>query len=1017
MSNRIKIKYSGDAVSRSSEQQSPSREPFSNENEASVIYNNGTRISNGSFIDPFTGLPEVDIENLMNWKEWTKFYNGVKKVAYQYIGQSVEAWLGCGQSHPDKPGYQRGWMFDVKQGKIFDVKFVECGCYREAIWPQILGLGLIVKTLVSSVIIKRLRRIALKDFLNKCGDIVIGRGNYRKALLSIRKLGIDPGNIRLGKAARTLELPPVPAGHVRLFRAQDNHNLAQLVTEGDPSGTGRWFTTNPQNAVGYISRDLLPGADDLSFAGKYPNGHIVYVDVPENSITPYKIAGSPNGYQFLTETPPPPPTLLEVLNDGGAAYRQKIQEWGDANNIEIITSSIVNETTGEVFYAAPQNYHFALDTNIVRTTSDGTSYTIPRPTVLRRNNKLVLDVPGPNDIRDNPKIYAWSETAGSQELFMPIDVCNQAKKIAGVGDLSDIDEFEDIFNRIQNYAYFKDENGEIYGPYIIPPDKTTDPSGYKFWIEDTPEGVGKKLLAAGEEFLKKSSIRSEKIAEWNSIMDDLKRLRTTHLDALPEDLQKSIEFTESLLQPGSPVIQFWDDFAYLLVFIESVMALTRVVEDKYCGPKAYQYSIVGDVIKQIGVGLTPGYRPAKMPHISTAQWDSIREQIINDDGRIFWAELDENCNCHSCPDSWILCGDASPTDFIADYYNTCYKCQQCEDDIFEPVYAEYSKIPIILSHRSEQINNGYCACFCPPGDIPRLDKNGQNTITGNRILRDVAQTGNAFEDANCINYIDKNVKINVDTPLIKIKPSIGEFIPGIPFQTEIKYQVCDYSDAPDGLPESSIFPWVSTSAYEWSPTLGRWKCKETKECESPQVFTEGVGDNGQYCDCVTVTNEINAMTSLYLDENLLVASFKKCIVSYNNPIDPIIILTTNCSGNVFESSSSSSSSSSQTLCEDCINIITNLELNNSGLIASRSAIKVLSSEDIESISIPIIDCENINSNSEFNNNNTNNENSIIVITNISLASDSLILSRKLITVPDYSEAPDIVLETENCSTN
>ena len=127
-------------------------------------------------------------------------------------------------------------------------------------------------------------------------------------------------------------------------------------------------------------------------------------------------------------------------------------------------------------------------------------------------------------------------------------------------------------------------------------------------------------------------------------------------------------------------------FFGFLIFIEAILRLVTVVENKYCGPKAYQYSSITDTVRQIGIDLTPGYFSPIIPKLSRTDWNLIRGQLINDKARIFWAELDDNCECNSCPEDYNLCD--KPINFLTDYYNTCLKCQECEySDEFDPIYA------------------------------------------------------------------------------------------------------------------------------------------------------------------------------------------------------------------------------------------------------------------------------------------------------------------------------------------
>jgi hypothetical protein len=854
--NSINLRHGGGIVNRQ-DQDLPSQEPISTDGSDSTPIR---PIPVGGFVAP-VGIPPFNMDN------WKGFYQAVKELCWNNIGIPIDNLVGCVQSHPNKPGYQRGWIFN---GLV--PTFAPCGCYREAIWPNFLGLGLIAKTAVNTIIIKRLRRVALKDFLSTISNFTLKRTTIRKGWEAIRDLGVDPGDI-YRKGLRAIKLPPVPAGHTRLYRAQAHYNLAGNASNADPTGSGRWFTDNLENAIRYIDTNYLPGTNNLLRWGKYPvnkGGHLVYIDVPTAQISQFRMAGPQSIYSFLPDDPNDIPDA-DVL----------IPFTKDASGKRIYGMGI------DTLQPIKQTWHKDLTIkDVILTDANGNQYNPSKPTVLLRKNpdgsiRKVVDAPTPNDIALNPKIFPWEEGAGAYEFFIDADIANLADKIAAIENLSDIAIFDKLFDRLHLFGLAKDESGNV-----ITAIQVHTKEEYKIMLENSPWIATNEILqsgiAEGERLLTDSAYRIQKVNEWNSIMDEFRELRTKHLDALPAELQFTIDEFEKLLTPNSPLIKIWDDFIYLFIFIGSIMAVTTVVENKYCGPKTYQYSIT-DILRTIG--LVPGYISPRIPNLSISDWDLIREKLINDKARIFWAELDDNCDCNSCPEGWNLCD--TPLNFFTDYYNTCIKCQECiVSDDFDPIYAVNSKVPILLSHKSSQVylpealapgdisDTPACSCRCESSTTPRFDKNG-NTISTYRVLKDYTpETDNIFEDYNCFNYKDGSKKVDINIPRnpisggliestnrIIIPPNVGSHMVGIPYETIVERKICDYDVAPDGLPESSIFPWVTTSAYKWSPTLGRWTCKQTKECESPQVFTEGVGDNNEYCDCVTINNSSSSSST------------------------------------------------------------------------------------------------------------------------------------------------------------
>lgn len=99
---------------------------------------------------------------------------------------------------------------------------------------------------------------------------------------------------KAAKSARRAE-PPVPEGHVRLYRGETAEELAKVRTtpSGSPDeatvGPGRWFTTDGKVAEGYAKAHK---ADDVAerFLG--------YVDVPKDRAAKYL---SPSGHYFVPE--------------------------------------------------------------------------------------------------------------------------------------------------------------------------------------------------------------------------------------------------------------------------------------------------------------------------------------------------------------------------------------------------------------------------------------------------------------------------------------------------------------------------------------------------------------------------------------------------------------------------------------------------------------------------------------------------------------------------------------------
>lgn len=839
--NKINIKHGGNIISRG---------PTNN----SSSIQSDTGLQNSEPKQPTTRvsfMQDSGVETKKDEKDrdwWEQFWEKVEEILWNNVAQPLDTYAGCLQSHPDKPGYARAWTFfeDNPDGSF--VRLAPCGCYSDALWPTVLslGFGAIGKKVTNKVLSNLRKKCALKFMKSFSEILTVVKFELRPRWLSMKFLGIDPGSVTVNAGRIVANIQPVQPGYKRFIRLQSGS--IKQASNRDLTGKGRYFydDTDIKQLPVYAGTKFQVGTN-VNFLGNHLDApYVVYIDVPQGKYTSLR--------QKYWDRPLTADEIFYTATGEtkqGAVLSPFFSEWFDQK-----TKSARKKAT------------------LIRVFRD-------KDGVLK--TRWEYDFPNDKDRALNPELFSYSLQSAEHEYFLSIDDANSANTIRGVNELTDISEYDALAKELEEFSFIDIEyNGKkVPFPMVDINDKLP------MWQAISP--ANRIILSGvGEQFLTDTAYRTRKIQKWNDLLLRWKTLLTEHAPGVTpeaiEPLKQVYDKLDSALAPDSPIIAGINKYVYLFSSVGALLGLVTIGTPKVCGPKNEAYSLISDAVRQIGIDLTPGYTSPIIPRISERQWDLIRNKLIQDEARVLWAELDDNCECDSCPEDYNLCN--STINFFTDYYNQCLKCQECKNsNEFDPIYAENSKVPIVLSHKSSQIYRSVpliavdgdgpgrdtiidardCVCECTNSTVVRLDKNGlpSQLIPSRRTLKEYTpQTGNIFEDYNCFGYSDADKKVDIDIAAspggsivsslgVKIPPSVGRYIPGIPFETKVEGKVCDYEIAPDGLYESSIFPW-QRSVYYWSPFLGRWSCKETKDCESPQVFTEGVGDNDQYCDCYTI---------------------------------------------------------------------------------------------------------------------------------------------------------------------
>jgi len=554
---------------------------------------------------------------------------------------------GCENSN-----HRRGWIFNN-----IVPEFAPCGCYVESLWPELFGVlvagpAAAVKTIfyksskqLTAVIVKKLRRKLLVELSLRLTNITTKlsykRGAFRIAYLALKKLGVDPLAIKQGIFAK---LPPVPAGFKRLYRAQGPTSLSSLAIIDDPRGKGYWFTDNLQYAMSYISDDFTPPERISSFKGKYPNGHLVYVDVP---------VGTQN--------------VFSRGRTGDIGF--KLEKNIPCKDIE----------TGEIITASQSRYgDWKPQPNLPK----------GKKVALRRKNidgdiEWVYDYPATNDSDTllNPGIMVGDDTAAGLEYFLDANSANMATKIAAVNNIFDIQEFMDILIRLDSSVAIKLDGDEIWTPLTV----FNNAAEWKKAVQNNIDrglanGDSMDFIAranapivAAEDIIGNRKLFDQKMQQWADIFTAWENLAQDHIDNMPVEISNFMTEIKNLFVPELTSSGYRTIFEWgigMFIFIETILAVISVVEIKKCHP---------DFLNTTSL---PGTTDIDIEIISSKyQLNKRQRWQLYDQFNKFpvHATLNpETCACSECPPNRTLCdkssvwNPANPLSPWDDRWNTCF---------------------------------------------------------------------------------------------------------------------------------------------------------------------------------------------------------------------------------------------------------------------------------------------------------------------------------------------------------
>lgn len=696
-------------------------------------------------------------------------------------------------------GKSRGWKFFGNE-----VEFAECGCHQDALWPDLLSMPLgIVSNIGQALLEKPARRLARRARRRFTRPIIKKIKDQIAELNESYYLGIKLlSNVHYLKR----KLPPVPPGHIRLYRGcgmrrlQARERGIDLRIDGPPSPvdatsdffddttTGRYWTNNIRYAESYTK--FVPGSHGTP--GYFTKeSEIFFIDIPIEEAAKARLNAS-NPVLGL---------LPGQRRCGGIGY----------------------------FDQAAQEYRFPPDTIMPlrrrKTLPDGT-------TVIVREDGYPL---ASTDLELNPAIFSWGDKDGAQEFFLDSPV-NGTNFIASLSEENNLIKThkQHILKEVRDVTKdFKDSLADLEKT-IASPLSSSDTINSKL-----ADAVAKRsaMVAKIEE---KFDVGAPK--GWGKAFDDTPPIdeQLVPWPKIPDDSILDIQSTITWM------------FGWL-VWIIAISQIVTVVEDKKCGPKNYRYSMMN------GSDFSNWWNGRDV-YFTDDEWDLIRAKLIADNSYEVWAEFDDNCECNSCPDSYELCTAAG--NFAFEYYNVCKQCViRCGSNANEEIYATYSKVPILLSSKSIPKYNKYtqvgtdvtdgvgaCECYCESSTTKRTDKDG-NTISSSRKLIEYV-VSDTHSDRVCLRgepYIYERAELPPEIQAYKEQHEKYRRISGIPYKTLKRPVICDLEMPPD-----DTFSFLSK--YEYSN--GRWTCKNYEKLRNQcgdkigWMLTEGVSkETGNYCDC------------------------------------------------------------------------------------------------------------------------------------------------------------------------
>lgn len=560
-------------------------------------------------------------------------------------GAVVEA-LGC----PDQVFKRRGWKIDSE-----GVRFAPCGCYVDAMWPHILGLGAAAgaaKSVLTKLLRKRFLRTQALIFSSRYARQILGRVN--------ESLGHLQKGITIGGAFKNRKMPPVAPGFKRLYRGVGNKTRAQCDgTLPTLQGTdGRFWTDDIRYAEGY-SRDRDTGEfTELS--------HIYYVDIPEADYNRYQLDG------FFDMEGMDRQVWLRTTN--------KVPTNSGGNPIDLGPLSQFETVEGQWFLNNKEFPSIRIQDgslNFWTQSPMGNRWKEKQMPLIREINgvkHIVLDFLTTEDRRLNPHLFPADKISGLHEWFLPESLIND-KKVAAFIDTEaqntlscGVKPLSDVLNSMKG-------NEEKF---------LSDVSFREQWLQSFREAHEKWEETKdfmNENFeLTKTFLRRESGNGNQLIVADTPEIRES-FDALDSIITESYT---SIVENTGWFLTFLNTFLAVWIAIEAIMNFTTIVEDKKCNTTMLGVSLDGGPIDDHYIG-------------TLSATDQFRLHAIRQKLPVPAMMDPDTCECNVCPDLYQLCDKSSLTNLWDDRRNMCFP-ECCGGKQLQPISLTKD-----------------CACECPEG--------------------------------------------------------------------------------------------------------------------------------------------------------------------------------------------------------------------------------------------------------------------------------------------------------------
>lgn len=547
------------------------------------------------------GGPQTPNDDPANPQAKTIFENmlGILENIWDNTGGAVIDFLSC------QGGKRRGWKIDSN-----GVSFAPCGCYVEAVWPHIVGVGIAVVNAKAAAIkiLKKLYRNKASKILNNWMYVYVLQQLSKRVKFISR--GINLG-VFISKKA-----PPVQPGFTRLYRGvgskierQCNGQLPVL-----PGIDGRYWTPYIEVSEYYAKSRQTDDFFELST--------IYYVDVPTDTMeflrldafTDYSpklvynissktLAQSPNGIP-----------LKDLSLFSGDPSIKKYQQ--------IAISDTMQSPVG-----------LKLDKNG------------PMPIIREVNGEphLVYAVPTPADKAFNPHIFAGDKRSGLEEVFLDNGMFDN-KAIAAFTDKTVAEDLKCALDpMLEDLNLFMKKDIE----FLENENFRTE------WLNRFQQNFNK--WSEAQELLTDNFDTTVILdrSTWQAIgISDQMAAGYKDLFDLAESVGKDI------LDRNGWLLSFLASFLAFMAFIEIFMNATSIVVDKKCNT-----TLLGMTLEEDAEAIYDGTGSLHNKY----RIESIRRKLpvparMNPD----------TCACSECPQGYGLCDKSSITNLWDDRLNTCF---------------------------------------------------------------------------------------------------------------------------------------------------------------------------------------------------------------------------------------------------------------------------------------------------------------------------------------------------------